>query len=700
MEAAFLAALVTLFAPLNVFAPPLTTPEPQAQLAAAPKSVTGKDECTFGELKFNGGDSVGEQKCVRGAEYEVTAPKPGNLMYAIRTMKCPSPPPSPHPANVSAQQWKKQWEEKQPEGIVRFKTPTAGTIVSICKSTFKSSTALMSEIKAISSQPSGISPGSPTPTLDNPLQPTAPPGNLGSPTLMSSPLPQSDAIADALRLAGSPEPANAGKEPPLQTTPVDVTREIAATRNYLNDNDSDIQKAAQLYAAMPTRLGEEYYLGVDTGKAGNTLGDSLGQQVYSASERNTYTAIADTFSDGGSKYEVGLATNGATTRVTDTETDASTYYSNVTGQPFMEKRDGSLSLISSEGDRYPVVAGGDWKNNLVSMDKAEYDAFAAQYLSPSGQPVQSYRFESVTDAMEDYPSGRVTVTDTEGNKTILSGEEYGAVVDAGTRIYDTKQLAREMSLWTHGKMVPDSPGAFPTAGGLFAEDGKLPASMLTPLSVGQYTDSMQKMFDVYKQIPTEVWANPAVRETDVYVFAPDPERGTTDIMGRAGLGGGAQWANPTNQYDFYQVASHELGHSLFGVFPTTQEWGSAVYGAQWTSSYGGAGAVEAVMEGKFGFGRPADFATQYAWAGGPLEDQAEVFGAMLTNYPAVRDAAAHDIVLASKMALVQDSFATASNGVMDQNYWNNLRVLDRNYFLQPPTRNFLQRVSDALRASR
>ncbi len=666
--------------------------ESQAMFAAAAKVVSAKGDCKLGDLNFSGASSMGEQECKRGAEYEIIAPTPGKLVYDIKTTKCPPPPP-PTPNGTSASQWKKQWDERQPDGIVRFKTPTNGTVIVSCKTNFKSSSALMSEVQAVSSQNS-----------INPTSILQPPSSVGLP---SSPLSQDNSISDAFT-------SSANNSNPLPTTDApgaapqksldDIAKEIDQKRADLNSNDPALQQAAQNYFASQSRLGESRYIGVeaDNPYTDNSLGASISKDVRTAVAANTSFAVSDTFANAGSQYQTSVEQNGFATRVVDTSTGNELYYSNLTGRPFMEANGTSLALVSADGASYPVAPGGDWQNQLGTLDKTEYSAFADRYLSPTGMPVQSFKYEAPNEGMKDYPSGRVTVTDIAGNKNIISADEYQSVLDAGKRVYDTDQLAREINQWTLGKITLTPPDAFPSSNNFFfRSDGNLPADSMTPLSIGQYSDNMQKMYDVYKQLPPELWAsNGALAPTTVSNFAFDPEQtNRSSLLGLATLGGGNQWANPNNSYDFYMSTSHELGHNLSNVFPTTDQWGTNVYGPSWVNAYGGEVASDA-MAGKFGDGRPTGYATIYGYAGGVREDQAEVFGAMLTNYPAVQASSANDPVLAQKVQMIQDSFYTATNGAMDQNYWNTLKVLDQNYVLSPANPNFMQKVSQAISAMR
>ncbi len=519
------------------------------------------------------------------------------------------------------------------------------------------------------------------------------------PPANNSTLPNSDTLNCALGYGDCTAPAASTQQPPASTetnqqkTLDDLVREIEQKRTDLNNNDPVIQQAAQNYFASQSRLGEEKYVGVESDKPDNTLGGAIQNDVRSAVAQNTFSAISSTFREAGPNYVTSAEQNGLVTRVGDNTTGDQTYYSNITGQAFMQTNGNSLSLMAADGGIYPVEAGSSWQNQLGTMDKAEYNAFTERYFSQTGSPVDTFRYSPPNDT---YPNGSVTVTDTFGDKTVISADDYKAVFNAGKSVYGTDQLAREINDWTQGKITVTPPGDFPDPSDRFFNNpfGGIPGNSVSPLSLEQYTDNVQKMFDVYKQLPPELWANAPMNPTTQYNFA---RTYTGDLGGLATFGGGNLWVNPndTSSGSFYVTAGHELGHNLSNVFPTSYEWGSNVYGSSWVDAYGG-GLSQGALADKFGSDRPQGFTSIYGFSSNPREDQGEVFGAMLANYPAVQAAAVNDPILAQKVQMVQDSFFKTSNGVMDQNYWNNLRVLDSNFTIRPVNPTFLQRVFEAL----
>ncbi len=669
---------------------------PSTEVAQTVRATSQKGNCKLGDLEFRGASSIGEQECKRGAEYEIIAPKKkGDFVYDIKTKKCPPSPP-PTPRGVNPEVWKKQWEAKQPEGVVSLKTPTNGTLIVTCDKKLGSSGSFMKEVGDISRASLGEAR---TTSPESPRTPSAPARE------------SSYAFQDSFDEQPPSSSNSDGTEKP-KTSLEDLAKEIAQKRNDLNNSDPAIQRAAQDYLALQSRLGEGRYIGVESSERDGTLGGAIQKDVREASARNTALAISDTFANADGVYVTNVEQKGLATRVLDRATGSETFYSNVTGRPFLEVDGNALSLISADGSVYPVAPDGEWQNKLGTLDKTEYDVFADNYLSPREMPVQSFKYDppvaawtddtgaEIPPATSEYPNGRVTITDSDGNKKVIPADEYWAVIEAGKRVYDTDQLAREINQWTHGKILLSPPEAFPSSkGGFFAEGGNVPASSLTPQSIGQYASAMEKMYDVYKQMPPELWANEGIQPTDVYTFAQDPAAPKVRAAGIAYLGGGSQWSNP-DAHDVYMTTGHELGHTLGNVFPSDQQWGSSVYGESWQRAYGGKDSVEAYAAGKLGYDRAPGYATTYGFAGGVREDQAEIFGAMLTNYPAVQHAAASDPALNQKMQMVQDSFSAATGGVMNQNYWNNMKVLDSDFFLAQSNPNFLTTLYRVLGAKR
>ena len=148
-----------------------------------------------------------------------------------------------------------------------------------------------------------------------------------------------------------------------------------------------------------------------------------------------------------------------------------------------------------------------------------------------------------------------------------------------------------------------------------------------------------------------------------------------------------------NELWFMRMSYHELGHGFDQVFPPDTEWAKSMYGDNYGRAYAGAHGVQ-VFSNASEF--PIGFARPYGYTGGISEDKATVFESMFTNYRAMQEAAKSDLTLATKMQMVQDSFLSASNGAMDQAWWDRQTPLNPNYTV--PRGNLVTKLLQGLQS--
>ncbi|MDP2649145.1 MAG: hypothetical protein Q8P19_04615, partial [bacterium] len=137
---------------------------------------------------------------------------------------------------------------------------------------------------------------------------------------------------------------------------------------------------------------------------------------------------------------------------------------------------------------------------------------------------------------------------------------------------------------------------------------------------------------------------------------------------------------------FAKTLNHELAHyNDDKLFPSDSQFGTSVYGSSYGAAYAGSSGAEAIASGKLGSVElPQGFVDDYGYMGGIKEDKATIVEAMFTNYPALRQAVRTDPILATKVRILQDGFAQATGGDMDQSYWQRLTPIDP-YWRPDPT---------------
>lgn len=123
---------------------------------------------------------------------------------------------------------------------------------------------------------------------------------------------------------------------------------------------------------------------------------------------------------------------------------------------------------------------------------------------------------------------------------------------------------------------------------------------------------------------------------------------------------------------------HELAHANGELFPSAVEWSKNVYASSADTVYTEGKAVFDASK----YVRIEGFASTYAGTAAG-EDIAETVGLLFENPQKFAAAAQYDPVLAKKIAVVKESLAAASGGVMNDAYWASLKPINPNYIFEP-----------------
>gem|GEM_PF-4160682 len=218
------------------------------------------------------------------------------------------------------------------------------------------------------------------------------------------------------------------------------------------------------------------------------------------------------------------------------------------------------------------------------------------------------------------------------------------------------------------------------------------SSELTAPTLAQYQRLLTEVAEETAKYPTSFWQNAVPVRIASFVTVPDSAitnsggvvfDATTNTP-RLVDGAATMWINPANSsITIAKTFQHEFEHAEDSLFPSNEIWGQTVYGRNYTNSYGIPPSNTLQNPTYNRSERPSGFVSDYGYVYGPEEDKATTVEMMFTNYPAIEQAAAQEPALAAKVQMIKNAFNAASNGVMDDSYWNDLIPIDSNAELVP-----------------
>lgn len=655
------------------------------QLAQAAKVVEGSKECKVGDFEVATKNTIGVQECERGAEYEISAWRSLNASEGtlhVKTTKCPPPAPLA-PQGVNANVWQKQWELKQPEGIVRMKTLRRGeTLVTLCDKTFGD------PVKSL------VAKGSVYEPIGSSKQPALPVlSSAGSPEdTWTRGAPSSGGIGDAFEPL-SPDFQNPSDYPEFKS----IDQDIADLARESNARDPRIEDAARQFSAYSrSALGDSPYIGVESER---TLGQSLNDTVRDAVRENTSNAIAERYMAEGTGFEVTRVEGGAVTTVWSPNASEK-FYDNESATVWLERPPAQTDLVIHTPAGNEVRTSPDdssWTWALFAIDSPEkFSIFEKHYFDGGVEP-RSFELTSVNSGTQESRSVEgdflgtemplltesVLVREIGGDTRVISRDVFDAVRWQGDIAYGVDGIQNRVARDTNNKVTFDAPFSFAGESGV---GGKTePSYALTQLSSQGRATALSLIEGELDKYPREYWdtANPGT----IYTYKARPGmESRVKSGGYSSNYGGHMWLRGeialSDPEHFAGSVDHELAHYNDNrTFVSDRTFGQEVYGSSYGRAYAGETGTDALLSGKLGYGRPEGFARDYGYQGGVAEDKATIVEAMFKNYPAVQRAMWGDPVLTRKVEILKFGFSQATKGAMGESYWNNLRPIDATYQL-------------------
>ncbi len=429
--------------------------------------------------------------------------------------------------------------------------------------------------------------------------------------------------------------------------------------------------------------------------------------------------VAQTIKDLDSNAQVVTMVGGITKATT---ADGTVYYFDSSGQVFMrrdlagEDTPSTLNLVDPATKNsmplYPVLGLTDAQKDVISsvVDTPEkyklfYGEFYGNTANPYGTTFQpdwkgvgdySYFRMRGDPADEDIryytdPAQRAFSMNENGSSRV-SEDTKQFVYSMGDKVYGTTDINQKLMDYTNGKISLNmTPDVNPPSSGLFNPDS-VPRNLLQPNPPDMRAQTAQQVYNLVTSFPQELWQNPAIQNVQVDMSGviagpnlPPKQEGGGVVQGAVALTAGPLWVNPsisnvTGQWGYDAVLGHELiGHTFDKpFFPPDEVWCQKAYSSSCGPVYAGENAAIGIEQGKLAFvfqGQTAGFVDQYGTTD-VSEDKATIVQGMMTNYAAMQKAAQTDPILAAKMGMVQSSLETASNGAMNQAWWENRTPID------------------------
>lgn len=350
--------------------------------------------------------------------------------------------------------------------------------------------------------------------------------------------------------------------------------------------------------------------------------------------------------------------------------------------------------LSVSSNSFPLPTAHD-----VIKTPKQYEALMDEFIPGAGAR-PTYVKTWTSDGI--ITTDMVYVPTADGTMRTLDMTAYSDMRILGDDVYGVTSMADGTYIRTAGKIVFDSPISFPDIS-LFPSDSLYPAGSLTPLSSQARANFFSQIHDAASQLPESLYER-LPKQIKIMDFTP---RVGQEVSVRSGgfmtPDGTQMWIHPGGLVG--QTYYHELGHALdsASVLPSNAKWGIESHGLGWRSVYANDSGAEAINSGivnRFGFSdRPEGFACTYGYCGGSKEDKATVVEYMLSNYPAMAEAAQNDSILAAKIRMVKDSFYTSTGGEMNDAWWNNLKVSNPDLQVGPSAESIFVREFELWRVS-
>ncbi|HEY4526231.1 MAG TPA: hypothetical protein VJK53_00015 [Candidatus Paceibacterota bacterium] len=371
-----------------------------------------------------------------------------------------------------------------------------------------------------------------------------------------------------------------------------------------------------------------------------------------------------------------------------------------TGERFMEVNPttGDVALFNN-GQAVPIRDEfGNLSRDAVAhvLDTpAKFNTFWNEYLGfRADVPPLAYK------AIEN-PDGAILHVAADSGAALektLSYPDYAMLQDVGCDVLGTCAAMERINAWTSGKYKLVSPAALAAPGAVpWVSSPEWPLFNATPSSPQEQAWAARIWEKIVTTFPPSLYENLDMAPATIYTFKLTPEAAASRFYGFGDSNTGAVWMDANllsrNEPWFTRMSYHELGHGFDRVFPDQTEWAKSVYGDNYGRAYAGTHGAQ-VFSNVTEF--PVGFARGYGYMGGIYEDKATVFESMFTNYSAMQEAAKSDLTLATKMQMIQDSFYGASNGVMDQAWWDRQVPIDRNFVV--PRGNLVTRLIQGLQS--
>jgi hypothetical protein len=205
------------------------------------------------------------------------------------------------------------------------------------------------------------------------------------------------------------------------------------------------------------------------------------------------------------------------------------------------------------------------------------------------------------------------------------------------------------------------------------------ASVLNPETIpalsAQRAHMIQMVSKEAAKYPQSFWKNMPGIHLEINPRAPESTR---NFAGSAGQKNGESylWLSVSQSTYMKGVFHHELAHRVdkaAGYFPQDKRWGITAYG---TNNYEQVYANN--FDGNTRLRSTEGFICDYGCAN-QGEDKATISESMFVNYKDVMQVAQADPILAAKVTMVKEAYLAASNGAMNDTYWENLTPTEPNY---------------------
>lgn len=358
------------------------------------------------------------------------------------------------------------------------------------------------------------------------------------------------------------------------------------------------------------------------------------------------------------------------------------YYDAETGAAFLKSGIGDEmpTILTSSGQAFSTEEPlSGWQRAMENTidSPSKFNVFESEYFD-SGNTPKAY--ELVTEGAEVVARGECDAC-----SKIVPTDAYAAIRQQGDYVHGVDDIRARISESTYGRVHFDNPDSWPQR--LFYET-PIPPNALTQVSSADRASAITVIANEIDKYPSEFWEN--AKAVTIYTYGDS----YGSVAKTAGWSAGAEGyifvnasLNTLDPSFFSTIIDHELAHyNEASLFPSEKIWGTSVYGPQYGYVYAGESGAQSISLSKLGIihERPEGFADTYGYRGGIHEDQATVVHSMFRNYSAVQTAAQTDPALAVKVDLVKQGYASMSDGVMNDEWWQNLKPTDMRFSLQQP----------------